>query len=346
MSYKKELWINIAKFVAILGVIMDHSYKFLYYNENLLLVSYFAVTMFIFISGITIFYSNDRNDCKYFLEWIRLTFKRVKKIVIPYLIATAIYQIIEKQSFDIQLFFNNVILFNVCPPMYYILLYIQLLIIAPLLYVLIKKANNSRCKFVNFIMLTSITLVIGCWSNLHTNIADIYGGGGKILGGTFLFVFLVGMLWANFVKEKLFLRLIKKSYAMIVVAIICVVWLRFYFHYHFLLDVALPMGKGVTPPNITIFIGAMLAIMVIYLGVTFLEQYNYTPIKKLLNGIGWLGAHTLYIFMYHWIIVVEFLRPYINFSNSVLQALVHISIMVIVPVIIEHIFYYIRRRLA
>ena len=99
MNGKDIQWINCAKFIAIFAVMLDHTYKILYVNRNLALASYFSVSLFVLISGMTCFISCERHN----YNWLKTFAKSSKNIVCAYLLATFVYQICSHKFFDFNM---------------------------------------------------------------------------------------------------------------------------------------------------------------------------------------------------------------------------------------------------
>ena len=55
-------WINCAKMVAILAVMTDHTFDVLYTNSKIAMASYFSVSLFIILSGMTSYLSYSKNN--------------------------------------------------------------------------------------------------------------------------------------------------------------------------------------------------------------------------------------------------------------------------------------------
>lgn len=91
---REEKWINIAKVVAILAVLTDHTYMVLYDNDLILLGSFFSVSLFMLLSGYTFVIAAEKK--RNFTLW-QLTKKNLTKIMIPYVGATFIYFTINEQ---------------------------------------------------------------------------------------------------------------------------------------------------------------------------------------------------------------------------------------------------------
>lgn len=133
-AYAKTEWINCAKFIAILAVIADHTNGVLYTDTRIALASYFSVTVFIFLSGITSFYSNHRHENN---PVVKDTLRRIKGILVPYAVATLLYQIVAVKFWDMKTYMLYLFNFSICGVFYFVVFYVQLLIISPLLYRLI-----------------------------------------------------------------------------------------------------------------------------------------------------------------------------------------------------------------
>ncbi len=135
------------------------------------------------------------------------------------------------------------------------------------------------------------TLLIGSLTTRFSNILGIYGGGGKVLGGTFLFLMFAGMVVAGNYKLKGglpgFLAFVSLS----------VCWWRFECRDFFALDARLPFGAGLNPPSVTsITLAVLVAGAVFNLGCV-LERFWIG--SKVAGVWAWLGRHTLYMFLYH-----------------------------------------------
>ena len=139
-SVAKIDWINCAKFLAIVAVLIDHTNGILYTNQDIASGSYFSVSLFILVSGYLSFSSNKKHNLSYFQTII----KSCRKIVLAYLLATLIYIVVSCHFFDFKIYINAVSHFSVSGPFYYVLLYIQLMIVNKLVYKFL--AFSSRVK--------------------------------------------------------------------------------------------------------------------------------------------------------------------------------------------------------
>ena len=139
-SSVKEKWINIGKSLAIFGVLIDHTSGILYSHYVFKLGSFFSVSLFILIMGVTTYWSYESSEVKLGIKVV----KRVKGILVPYIIAIFMYMIIHLRYIDMDAAVSYFFHFNITGPLYYVLLYIQLLLISPLVYRLIKIIQHKK----------------------------------------------------------------------------------------------------------------------------------------------------------------------------------------------------------
>ena len=339
MEKRKEIkWINCAKTMAILAVMTDHTNGVLYSNYKVAYVSSFSVSLFIVIAGMMNYLSNERHE----LGWFQTFVKSSKRIVVAYLVANSIYLIWSNHYFDMRTYLQYVISFNLSGPFYYVLLYLQLMLISRFLYGIVKRVSGKRCWMWEAVIGIFI-LFISSFTTNYTNVLNVYGGGGKILGGTYLFLFYLGMIIS---KHDIFQNItLKKSLIMSVVGFaLWFVWWQFACYDKLSLDSKLPFGEGFNPPSVTFGIMA-LTMLVFTCGVFSLFEYS-----KHLNWItifvSWIGKHTLYIFLYHRFFLDYVLRNW-GFSNNIwMKRIVYFSVMIFGSIILDYFFCYVKKILV
>ncbi len=106
---KTEIWINLAKFIAIFAVLVDHSYGLLYHRSSIQFLSVYSVYLFILLMGITNYWSFERN----FGNLKKKVLSGILHIGGAYILATAIYQVTAYHSFDLLRFLTALIYFSV-----------------------------------------------------------------------------------------------------------------------------------------------------------------------------------------------------------------------------------------
>lgn len=187
-------WIDAAKGVAIIAVIIDHSYGVLYTNRILSLLSYFSVSVFVFLGGITSYISCEKHANKKVGE---IMIKRGKSIIVPYIGATCVYQLVITGMLEMPSLLQHLFRFDITGPFYFVLFYVQLLLVSPILYRLINCWNRNNEKIIHIILVfTSVFVAIFCVR--RTFIVDVWGGGKYLLGGSYFTIFLLGQVWAHY----------------------------------------------------------------------------------------------------------------------------------------------------
>ena len=186
MEKKSQInWLNCSKFMAILAVMTDHCNGLLYTNSNVAYASYYSVSLFILISGMTSYISDSRHDENWGHSYIR----SVRKLLVSYSIATAVYYVWQTRTFDLLQYLIYLVHFNICGPHYFVLLYIQLMLTNRFLFILLKKCKNDWKGYSIEFLVMALICILACWTTNYTNILDVYGGGGKLFGGTYLILF-------------------------------------------------------------------------------------------------------------------------------------------------------------
>jgi len=323
-------WLNFAKLIAIIAVITNHTFQYLYHNQDIVYASYFSVSLFIIISGMTSYLSNSRRD----ETWKESIIRGCKKICLTYLISVVIHEIILFGSFDFLRYLSHVVYFNISGPHYYVLLYIQLMIVSRILFSLLKRYDNTKHSVLFEIITFFIIVIISSYTTRYTNILNVYGGAGKVLGGTYLILFYLGML---IMKHKIFEKItfLKSLLCFIVGGISWFVWWKFNCNTGRIVDTYVLFGEGVNPPSIYLMLSAFFVLITCYGFFTILEKINV--FSKLVDFMFWLGKHTLYIFLYHELILVNFLFPNFRLSNIWIMRIVVFFVIFVASLLIEYI---------
>lgn len=331
-SEKKEIvkWINCAKCVAILAVLLDHTHKILFTNEKIEWASYFSVSLFVLISGITTYKTRAKNLA---LNGFRAYWQKVFGILTGYLIATILYTIAEYGYFDFETFMDLLIHFNASGPLYFVLLYLQLMLIhRPLLYFLEK--NRKLQVFYEMILLV-IVVIFASYSVKYTNIMHVYGGGGKLFGATYLILFYVGMLLEKYVFSGRDFSIGKSLICMVSFGILWLTWWQILCEKQFALEQVLGniFGVGLNPPGVTLMISAMFMLFLCFGLFTWLERSNIIG-RKLVELVNYIGCQSMYIFLFHRLILDYFLVKYVHFESRWLMRGCYLICMIVGSIMI------------
>ena len=194
MAERRIEWIDCAKCVAILAVVTDHCNGFLYTNPYIAYASYFSVSLFVLLSGISTWITYQRGKEISFGS----QFQKVKKLFLTYAVATFLVLCILQHRFDLKEYLFYLIGFSIQGPYYYLIFFIQLLMISPVLVNWCRFVNDSKNKWVMHL----VTLCFLGWfayiSINYTHILKTAGGGERfLLGGTYVILYYLGMMLSS-----------------------------------------------------------------------------------------------------------------------------------------------------
>lgn len=325
-------WINCAKFIAILAVLTDHAGGVAEFTQDIMQLSYFSVTLFILLSGMTSYLSITRHGYGWFKTFIKMS----QTITVAYCFAVFIYQVYLYRYFDISIYGKYLFHFDISGPHYFVLLYLQLAIISKALWHLASFCHGKYEMLWEILSLVPIVFIAYLTTNF-SNIFDVYGGGGKLLGGTYLIVFYWGMLLAKHYDAWGRCNITKSIMISVLSIALAYIWWRFECRDCFHIDSLIPFGAGFNPPSITSITMAIIMLFVSYGIFTIFEQCRYT--KYMTAFVSWLGKYTLYIFLYHklflgWILArIEFQ----NIQNIQIKRLTCFVFMIAGPIFMAEI---------
>ncbi len=127
----------------------------------------FTTPVFIFLSGVTNFFSYEKKELKYF-DFVK---KRLKSTLIPYFVWCCIYYFAYIYAgiykFDIIFFIKNVILGTMSYHLYFVIIITQIYLLGPLFYKLIKNSKNKILILIIGAIFTAI-----CAGTLNFKLSD------------------------------------------------------------------------------------------------------------------------------------------------------------------------------
>jgi hypothetical protein len=270
----REQWIDCGKFLAISAVVVDHVNGFLYTNPLIALSSYFSVTLFVLLSGVTAFYSNQNHISD---RWSRLTYLRIRSIFAAFAIATAVYQLLYEKMFDFKTYLMHVLNFDAIAPFYFVAFYIQLVILSPLLHRFVIFFNKQRHPLLYHGVFIFILLCVSAFSIRYTNMFNIHGGGKYLFGGTYLPLYYFGMLFASRQTTYWTDSKMKMIFFSVLTGGLLLGWFIFMSFKAFVFDAYLPFGYGFNPPSMTLGIYGLLWFVFIF--------YAFNLINRIKNRI-------------------------------------------------------------
>lgn len=294
---KRIKWIDCAKAVAIIAVLTDHCYGILYKNKLILQLSYFSVSLFVLLSGVSVWISDAYEE-----KTLRKQIKKAGRIYAQYAIATFLLLTSSRHFFDLKNYILYLLNFSIADTFYYLVFFLQLTIIAPGLLMWCKYCNMQRLKYIWHMLTVLLLCYISSVCIRFTNILPVYGGGQYLFGGTYLILYYTGILlgslnvFINSRRKRIFILGGSLSAA--------VIWGlmgvrgklpfdRWLFAY---------WGEGYNPPSIRLMIYALIMLFLLYSLFATLNENENRIWKIVLKLLSVIGKYTLYIFMYHlWI---------------------------------------------
>lgn len=304
---KNYLWLDLLKGFAMIAVVIDHLYSY-YQNLNIQHHTGFHVSLFIMVAGFTSAISIQNRGGVVNFSYI---LKRILKIFVPYLVATLVY-CIYFQYFDLVTIFKKIYTFSVAGPLYFVFFYIQLVAISSFIY---KLVNHQKSKFFD-VPLIIVFFLLGLLFNKYKIIDSFYGGSGVLFGGSFFFLFTLGFFIKKY--EKIF----ENKNFNITLLISSIILLTIYEIFGF-------VSKSWSNPANGWLIGYTL---IIFSFIQSTYQLFLTRFNKFLTPITIIGKNSLYIFLYHTLIINIFSKILL-FANYYLL-LIFLSIYL--PILIPH----------
>lgn len=323
---KKQIsWIDGAKAIAIIAVIVNHLDGILYSGKGVVL-TYYSVSLFIFLSGITSYISDEQKNESWWQTFIRSS----KKIFSQYLIATFVVLIVKEHSFDFELYLHHVRNFDISPPYYFVLLYLQLMLCNRVIYnVLTWSTRHERLKDCIVFLLMAIVALL---SVRRSSIFNAFGGAGMLFGGTYLVLYYTGMLIQKYDILNTTEAPSGKRRVVLIGVVLCLgifAWRQSYTQ-----EGILRLWSGINPPGILIMCYA--------LSVLLLCQALFSGSRNKLYGgvvrmLCYVGNHSLWIFLYHKLILAYALEKYMFWIPVLVKWVLYIPVMITGSIFIEKI---------
>lgn len=351
----KVVWIDCARFLAIVAVLIDHTKGILYASEAVQHVFFFSVTVFFFLAGMTSFYSlQKRREEETVVGWV---VRRLFRIIIPYLVAVAVCQYVRGGfTWSLWAYISWVIRFDLEGQFYFVLIYLQLILISPALYLITVYVGRGRLHLLRRGLYLAAVWILSVLCVQDTFILNTYGAGKYLFGGTYLFLFALGMTAAQMEKEKADLARRKdekeekkNAVLMLCLAVCCyTAALAFMLKDRFALDQRLfDWELRVNPPGITLCVYSLTILFLVRAFCNLMCHMKSRMLDRLAHAAAWLGGYTLYVFLYHMLILEGLLLnlPLPAALPRVARSALYLTTMVALPVAGKVLYDCVRRAL-
>lgn len=267
--------VQVFRALAIIAVVMIHTTPLGYYQVFCRPFINYAVATFLFLSG---FLTKIEND-----NWISFYKKRIKRVLIPYIIWTVLYTLSSKSVGRLP---YNLVTAKAAAPLYYIFIYIQFVLLTPYMG---KLAKSKYCHLGWLIAPISVVVFKYYWLLTGTQLnpyMDLLWSDSFL--GWFTYYYL-GLLLGN--------RMIEKKYSLKVLTLL------------YMVSIAIQMAEGYgwlmhgevncgTQVKLSSFLTSSLFLLIVY---TFLQGERYYINNKYLKMI---GDYSFGIYLCHTIVLI------------------------------------------
>lgn len=183
-----------------------------------------------------------------------------------------------------------------------------------------------------------VSVVFLCWFSSvlvrYTFMLPVHGGGKNLFGGTYLLLYYIGILLANY---RIFERL--KAQRIVVLSVALVLWIIWWQlscleKLPFDTMLAAYWGGGFNPPSVNFIVFSIITLFVCYTGFGLLEDSAVKINQKIVDATAFIGGYTLYIFMYHLMVrdVVQTFLPVLQNNIWLMRVGIFIP-MLLAPVL-------------
>ncbi len=265
--------------------------------------SIYSVTLFILVAGMTSVISAQKSNFQY-ITYLK---RKFQPLLVWYLVALIAYILIDQHFFSFSFFLHELKNFGLEVSnghLYFLAFYIELMLIAPFIVNLYLLKNANIIK--NLILLF-LSFLFSLLFYHYTCIEGLALGSRYVFGGSYFFVLNLGIFfWINI--KKYFTSTIHNT-----VGLIVTIFLFTHFFHSNYIDLSWS-----NPPNrFTIYYTLIIFSFLFCLHnllVTLLTKWNL-PAQTILSPIFIIGKNSLYIYLFHMIIVDLINRC--NISNTI-----------------------------
>ncbi len=254
---------------------------------------------------------------------------KVIRLLTPYCFATVIYVVYDTHFLDANFLFQRLIHFDVRKFMYYVAVYLQLLVMTPVLIRLINYCGKKN-RLIRMTLAYMVIILVGYLSARYTNLFDISKGGNYIFAGIWLVFWYTGMI-IRYIEKDVVIDLRVQKAILILLTVLIVCW-----EYVFVLkemNLALP---NVYHGDLMLTWANALETVIIFfwfkLSMGMVEKSRL--INKLFIPLDNIGKHTYYIFLYNAIFIDVYL-DYLQYSQPLANRISFLLFIILAPIALE-----------
>jgi fucose 4-O-acetylase-like acetyltransferase len=317
---RRLAWVDACKGFAIVVVVLDHARVSLGLENPAAYYTVCSVALFTFLGGVTNGLSALRHGPG--TPYARLVLPKLARILVPYAVASVAYDLVRGGfAPDVGRSLDHLLHFSADGAFYFVLFYVQLVAVAPLLWRLL-----SRSALQTAVVLAGVFVLAGLFER-HTFVLPVHGGGRFLLGGSYFFVFALGVAASGFLTRWSG-SVGRRALATALAA----------------LALALFFGPGrigaawSNPPNAPAVVYTLLVFVVLY-NLSALAGASRSPVPGAVRGaVAFVGRHSLTIFLYHRLALQLGLAPawYASIHRvPVVNELYVLSLAILTPVALQ-----------
>lgn len=191
-------WIDCARGIAIMAVVLDHTlYRHLpnFWTSMVFRQLFFSVPWFFFLFGITSVLSIEKHQLKG-ISSIFTYYRRRIHLVGIYVLASVIMTVLKFSPVSLVDIKNNILLFQADEVYYFFFILFQYLLIFPFLYIVLRIK-----KPIIIILTLVVSVIIAKVTNTYVAVPYIIPPYRSLLGGWFFLSFVFGIFYALYEKR-------------------------------------------------------------------------------------------------------------------------------------------------
>ncbi len=300
---KRILEIDVLKGVGICMVLINHSYDYVYTSALLFKLSRSCVQLLLFCAGVNMFLkirkllAADRPP-RPTSSWqaTRLWGPQMLRIMVPYVIFDAGFVVLWKKTLDLSLFWKHLWGFDIAAPVYFIPVYLSLVFAAPFFYWAVMRFPGRLWTLCLCVLSAGAFLVCA----RRTYVLPVYGAGQYLLGASYGWVFVLGMIWGRYLHRRG--TPVQGSWRRMAAAAALlagwIVTLELFPEAHARLERLLPPLGGNPPGPDSLLEGSLIIWNVWELTACLKEKWGERA-RAWLRPLAACGRYSLYIFLWH-----------------------------------------------
>lgn len=307
---KREKWIDILRGIAILAVVYTHSFYFFpqFINQLFRIHSLFSVNWFIFLSGFANVLSFSTNSDNIWKKIIKYWKKRFA-IAIPYTLASFSYMVFYNWNSVAKVdLVSRTFNFSSHQQFYFIQVILQLYLIFPFLFLVLKKAKSLHLQLIFVLLLGFISLKISTMLTPPWVYQSFFMP--RLIAYLPIFTFAIFF----FLQYRKINRLaILLSIPVFILSEINIISTR---------------GGFITfVPNIQSILWSIASLLIAKI---FADKITRNLITDIL---GYLGRRSLFIYLFHFIILEFLVKTY--FAYSLFLYIIYFNLSIALSIVLE-----------